>query len=340
MHGMNRKTIGQSVAVFLAVLALLFSAGSAIAGGRGSLPQSPGEPIRAFLPGPLGHQAVAEDQPGRGFLLLRLDGQPGVHFQGFPHAGKQVSWSPDGRWIGFKQIASGQQVAMVYDTRSGRLLDLTAPSPRCGVPSFADRLVAVSRGTRVLLYDRNFRLLREIGLGHYANLVRLSPDGQRLAWNDSDDQIWITWLATGKSRRISDGTQGYFNPLWQPRGGGLLFQGWNEQLFYYSPASGRVKNLGAGAHPSWSPDGQWVFCSRATWGENGFIADRDIWAVRVADGWEQNLTGTPDRFEDYPAIRSGVLLFRAGDQQLFRQPLLYRNGTWRRLREEPLQQPP
>ena len=332
------------------VLALLLTALAAgmppdpLPAGGLNIPRSERpENIPAFHLSPAGTQAVYGDSAAAEFFLENLVRGERIRFRGFPAAALYASWSPDGRRLGLKQTASGNQAAYLFDTGSGRLVRLTEPARRCGVPSFAaDGTIAVSRETEVLLFGPSLRLRRRLELGSYANLVRISPDGRWLAWNDSLDQIWLTDLRTGAAFRISDGKAAYFNPLWRPDSRGLIFQAWDERIFYYDLKAGAAQYLAAGAHPSWSSGGRWLVFARATWSGDGFIADRDIWALRPADGLLQNLTATPDRFEDFPAFRTddGTLFFRTGDGAVRRRTLRRQNGGWKPVRETALTPPP
>lgn len=175
-----------------------------------------------------------------------------------PSSGYAFAWSPDGTKLGFKVLhAAGDgylQEPVVYDVTSGTLQSLAAPSPLAGVPSFsAHGDVAFTLGQDAVVVDSK-GIASRYDLGQYVNLLALSPDGTRLAYNGSDDAIWVLELATGsRGLVVSDPS---FAPSWSPNGKRLLVQGINGTVACADLERAVVVALGRGTSPSWLPDGE------------------------------------------------------------------------------------
>ncbi len=103
----------------------------------------------------------------------------------------------------------------------------------------------------------------------------LSPDGQRLAWQDKSRQLWVRELATGTARLVATAPYDDFNDLaWSPDGQWLAFveTGANtyRQIKLFHPATGTLDTITServnSFSPAWSRDGQWLY----------FLSERDL----------------------------------------------------------------
>lgn len=177
-----------------------------------------------------------------------------------PSSGYAFAWSPDGSRLGFKVLhVAGDgylQEPVVYDTTTGSLQPLAAPSPLAGVPSFsAQGHMAFTVGHDVIVVDASGQASRH-DLGQYVNLPALSPDGTQLAFNASDDSIWLLDLSTGQRRRVAGGPS--FAPSWSPDGKRLLLRGIDGIVSCVDFERDAVVSLGRGMSASWLPDGEHV----------------------------------------------------------------------------------
>jgi MYXO-CTERM domain-containing protein len=177
-----------------------------------------------------------------------------------PSSGYAFAWSPDGTKLGFKVLhVAGDgylQEPVVYDVSTGSLRSLAAPSPLAGVPSFsAHGDVALTVGHDAIVVAASGQVSR-YGLGQYVNLPALSPDGTRLAFNASDDSIWLLDLASGQRRRVAGGPS--YAPSWSPDGKRLLLRGIDGNVTCADLDRDAVVSLGRGMSPAWLPDGERV----------------------------------------------------------------------------------
>ena len=120
-----------------------------------------------------------------------------------------------------------------------------------------------------------------------------SPDGTHLAHVDQDDQLWITTLASGATRKIATSSQGGFSlPAWSPDSRRLAYAmaGDNaiSQIYLFDVAAGTSTPVTTDRYdsynPAWSPDGHWLY----------FLSDR-FFASLVGSPWGSR---QPDPFFD------------------------------------------
>jgi len=177
-----------------------------------------------------------------------------------PSSGYAFAWSPDGTKLGFKVLHAAVdgyvQEPVVYDVSTGSFRSLAAPSPLAGVPSFsAHGDVAFTVGHDLIVVTASGQVSRH-DLGQYVNLPALSPDGTRLAFNASDDSIWLLDLASGQRRRVAGGPS--YAPSWSPDGRRLLLRGIDGNVRCADLDRAAVVPLGRGMSPAWLPDGERV----------------------------------------------------------------------------------
>ena len=119
----------------------------------------------------------------------------------------------------------------------------------------------------------------------YTGVVRISPDGRRIAATINDDgneDIWIIDPARGARTRLTFGAERDIFPLWTRDGARVTFTSSRRgaQTLYWAPADGtgmaepltESKN-GQGAN-SWSPDGRVL-----AFHENGPDTGYDLWIL-------------------------------------------------------------
>lgn len=209
---------------------------------------------------PNGSHVALSASANNGVEVLDIDTGVLTTLTDTPSSGYAFTWSPDGTKLGFKVLhAAGDgylQEPVVYDVTNGTLQSLAAPSPLAGVPSFsAQGDVAFTIGYDAVVVDSK-GIASRYDLGQYVNLVALSPDGTRLAYNGSDDSIWVLELATGNRRLVV--SEPSFAPSWSPNGERLLLQGINGAVVCADLERAVVVSLGRGTSPSWLPDGESV----------------------------------------------------------------------------------
>ena len=131
--------------------------------------------------------------------------------------------------------------------------------------------------------------------------VRLSPDGQRLAYTalGSNGGVWVHDLRRGATTRLSDGAPGY--AIWTPDGQHVTFdriESENPNLFWRtvdgsSPAERLTTSSDFQAPASWSPDGRDLV----------FTSGNDIRVLRVeGERTDEPLIQIPPFRSMHPAL--------------------------------------
>jgi TolB protein len=102
-----------------------------------------------------------------------------------------------------------------------------------------------------------------------------SPDNERIAFRAKkfgSDDLWIVNIENSKSRNLYasgcySGKSKINAPLWSSDGKSLIFEGESpkggENNIYIIPVNGKLKLLGKGFKPQWSPDGEKIICKSA-----------------------------------------------------------------------------
>ncbi|NLX23269.1 MAG: hypothetical protein GXY55_16580 [Phycisphaerae bacterium] len=245
------------------------------------------------------HLAVSDARMNGVYVLDTADGAC-LRVTDTPSSGYMYHWSRDGGRLAFKLLEpaeggeSYQQVPVVFDVHARRLIALHGPVARAGVPSFSNNgLIAFTVDAELWLTEGDGRPVKTFGLGGYANLAPISPDGAQVAYNCDDDRIWVLDLATGGRRALTPEGEGYFGPLWSPDSAKLVVSTLTGRLKTIEVATGRVIELDEGTGPSWSPASDAVFYCRTDRIDGVRVLRSDVCAV----GWDGTgrvqLTSTP-----------------------------------------------
>jgi hypothetical protein len=246
-----------------------------------------------------------------GSALYRVTEAGAVELAAGPGVGRYFSVSPDGGTIGFKEIApDGSQRAAVLDLRTGERTFLSDASRQIGQVSFAaNGMMAFTRGTDLIVTDGAVE--RRFALGTYANLAPLSPDAGSVAYNDTDDRIWILDLTSGTRTCLTREGKGYMMPVWSPDGLRIAYTALDGTLFIHDRVSKRTAEVGRGMNASWSGDGRVLVFARAVI-ERDSLVSSDIISVRYDGSMEKALTQTDDVLELDPSVASDgrTVLFR------------------------------
>ena len=116
-----------------------------------------------------------------------------------------------------------------------------------------------------------------------------------------DDEIWLQ--TPSAEIPIARSGDRYFAPQLAPDGRYLVYNGLSTGLYLYRFADGQTLALGAGNHPAFSADGNWLAFDRTSddghqlTGGEIFLVDLRAPQPRVAP-----LTHTLDRIEQYPSL--------------------------------------
>jgi Tol biopolymer transport system component len=158
-----------------------------------------------------------------------------------------------------------------------------SPSSDQSVFAVSDRLLIFEPGltggtaeSKFTWLDRSGKMVSEIAPGSDSFDLRLSPDGQRVAYSKGspNSDIWIRDLKRDALMRLTfDPSVDKGAPVWSPDGNEVLFDialgGKTPAGIYRKSSSGtgseellaQPKDAGAGLWPTdWSPNGQFILC--------------------------------------------------------------------------------
>ncbi len=216
-----------------------------------------------------------------------------------PGCGNYYSVSLDRNSIGFKLIdENGMQSPAIFDLVSNAVIRLHDAVEQAGQVSFTnDGRYAFTIGTTLFIVRGNESAT--YGLGVYSNLAPVSPDGNLVAYNDNDDQVWVMNLSTRKKSIITDSKRGYFNPQWASNSSLLLYSSLNGNIFVRDFASQKTYDIGEGINPSWSNNAQHLLFYRKEV-EKDRVINSDLYLAKFDGSETIQLTNSPDVMEMDP----------------------------------------
>jgi hypothetical protein len=216
--------------------------------------------------------------------------------------GFRPSFHPDGKKLGIKIIRKGLQIPCVLSLETGQIKELLKPVPLAGEVSFSlDGEIAFTIGNDLIVIDSKGRT-KSFPLGVYTNIAPISPDGNNVAFNDDDDQIWFINIATGKRKKITQDDRGYFNPRWSPDNKKILLSSLDEHMKVIDIETGEEFDLGSGSSPRWSPDGNFICYHLKEIEELRRLIGSDIYIAKYDGTRRYRVTSTPNIFEMHPSF--------------------------------------
>ncbi|NLX20687.1 MAG: hypothetical protein GXY55_03310, partial [Phycisphaerae bacterium] len=240
---------------------------------------------------PTGDWLAFSDGPKNLIYLQNMADNTLLEIVDAPSSGYAFNWSSDGEWLGFKLlIPTGQdtmplQMPMVFHVATQELIPLCPATARAGVPSFAaDGRIAFTVDQELRIVNSSGDTLQTYPLGNYANLAPISPDGTKVAFNGTDEQIWILDLASGKQKAVTNQEESYHTPVWSPDSSKVIVHTIFGHLHIIDVENRQLHDLGEGCSPSWAPDSTTIlFCK---------LERIEGMGIRSADLWQSNDDGT------------------------------------------------
>jgi Tol biopolymer transport system component len=147
-------------------------------------------------------------------------------------------------------------------------------------------------GSQMTWFDRKGKSVGSVGAPHdYMGMVRLSPDGTRIAAGRSDHSnrrdIWLTSIPSDRESRFTVAPASNNFPVWSPDGSRIGFSsnkvGWYDLYEHSSNGAGKDELLFRSDHhkhvTDWSRDGRYLL-----YDDTDSKTKRDLWVLPMEAG--------------------------------------------------------
>lgn len=174
------------------------------------------------------------------------------------HLEGSAAWSPDGKRLARWNCCGEQGGLDIIDVPGGPAVRIFSGDIAVAALSPDGARIAFSRyadGPKGLyIVNRDGSGLKQLAENGTWGL-QWSPSGDRIAFLDSPDHIYVLEVASGQSVDLAD--VGGYAPTWSPDGVTLAFSN-DSGLYIYDPDTGDSRQVAAGPSSGpilWSPDG-------------------------------------------------------------------------------------
>ena len=217
--------------------------------GNGVLAQKvllKGEEIAFIAPeiSPDGMYVAITSKGYTGLWTIRTDGYNLRQFSSVRGAGYIKRWSPDSKWILYRESNDGKQELKIGETFTRNVSSIRIPVRKFEDVRWIDNDKLYIRSSGNITYLRS-------GLN-----VESNKKNQMIVYTDSE-KIYLESPGK-KSTDIIDPVLGvqYIDPVLSPDGRMLAFEILGGNLQVYELNTFQLHDLGRGGNPGWSPDGK------------------------------------------------------------------------------------
>ncbi|MBN2056930.1 PD40 domain-containing protein [bacterium] len=235
---------------------------------------------------------LAAAGPGYGEVVLLEETAALRVLMSAPGVGYGFLWLPDSSGLVFRTRVNGRSLV--------RRLDLDGRLRECG--EIMDSCLPARYKDTVFFID-------PAGEPHII-MGNLPPEALVFVTVKND----VIVLHKGQAaRRISPDGDRFFLPVLSPDGSHVLFEGMTTGIWTYRIADNRLVNIGQGNHPSWAPDGFFVYFDvEEDDGER--VTAAELWRATPDGTVRECLTATPAVIEMRPAAApdGGRIAYDAG----------------------------
>jgi hypothetical protein len=203
---------------------------------------------------------IFSDNLNKGVYYLNLENQEIIRINPINSVAYRASISFDGKYVGFKSIIFKDDIPyqkpVLYDIKAGKIISLADWSNQSGVPSFSSNGdIVFTVGHQLHIMDKDLHERDVIELNNYVNLPSFSPDGNNIALNDENDQIYILSINGNQKVQISDNKNGYYEPTWSPDGRYIYYKSFSSEIYLFDIINNKTISLGYGKSLSWDKSG-------------------------------------------------------------------------------------
>ncbi len=218
-------------------------------------------------------------------------------------SGRYYNVSPDGNWIGYKQINhDGSQQAIILNLNTKEKQILTYPQQLCGTPDFSENgIIAYSLGNTLFFGD-------SIKLGYHVNYIKISPNGKYIAFADNKEQITIIDTQTKSQKVISVENQAAFYPSWSPNSDKLVYI-MGRDIYIYQLNTEETFIIKDGSAPFWFNNENLLFQRRDIDLDKLKFFNSDLFYCHYTGTKIKQLTNTPNIYEMNPISDGNYIYF-------------------------------
>ena len=262
--------------------------------GNGVLAQKvllKGEEIAFIAPeiSPDGMYVAITSKGYTGLWTIRTDGYNLRQFSSVRGAGYIKRWSPDSKWILYRENTDGKQELKIGETFTRNVSSISIPMRKFEDVRWIDNDKLYIRSSGKITYMRS-------GLN-----VQDNKKNQTIAYTDSE-KIFLE-SPSKKSTDIIDPVLGvrYIDPVLSPDGRMLVFEILGGNLQVYELNNFQLHDLGKGNNPRWSPNGEKILY-QITMDDGHSVISSDLYLTNF-DGTEKlQLTKTQYVHEMRPSF--------------------------------------
>ena len=262
--------------------------------GNGVLAQKvllKGEEIAFIAPeiSPDGMYVAITSKGYTGLWTIRTDGYNLRQFSSVRGAGYIKRWSPDSKWILYRENTDGKQELKIGETFTRNVSSISIPMRKFEDVRWIDNDKLYIRSSGKITYMRS-------GLN-----VQDNKKNQTIAYTDSE-KIYLE-SPSKKSTDIIDPVLGvrYIDPVLSPDGRMLAFEILGGNLQVYELNNFQLHDLGKGNNPRWSPNGEKILY-QITMDDGHSVISSDLYLTNF-DGTEKlQLTKTQYVHEMRPSF--------------------------------------
>ena len=262
--------------------------------GNGVLAQKvllKGEEIAFIAPeiSPDGMYVAITSKGYTGLWTMRTDGYNLRQFSSVRGAGYIKRWSPDSKWILYRENTDGKQELKIGETFTRNVSSISIPMRKFEDVRWIDNDKLYIRSGGKITYLRS-------GLN-----VQDNKKNQTIAYTDSE-KIYLE-SPSKKSTDIIDPVLGvrYIDPVLSPDGRMLVFEILGGNLQVYELNNFQLHDLGKGNNPRWSPNGEKILY-QITMDDGHSVISSDLYLTNF-DGTEKlQLTKTQYVHEMRPSF--------------------------------------
>jgi len=238
-----------------------------------------------------------------------------------PGCGRYMSFSKDGKLIGFKYIdaSTDLQCPAVYDLVKGTMTKFETPTKNAGQVSFSDN------GAIAYTYENNAVIINNgqrkvIALGTYSNRAPISPDGNKLLYRDAQEQLWLLDIASGSKKTITDSKDGYANAVWSPDSKSVAYTNDGLKIFTTDLTTNSTYYVADGEDVSWLNNStQIIFVKKDIDFKKEQLLNADIYVAGSKGEFVDNLSNTSNVIElepVYNALTNSIVYQTYGSREI------------------------